>query len=102
MRKFIVVGGFLVLTSFCLGGPAYSAPKAASRGAALTMSVTQEASEEAHIADIVESYTPLTRYLSVFSSTTITSIGRDVSFRSACICPGGSASSQYALPRSHL
>ena len=56
MRKFIVVGGFLVLTSFCLGGPAYSAPKAASRGAALTMSVTQEASEEVRIADIVVSF----------------------------------------------
>ncbi|TMG73291.1 MAG: hypothetical protein E6H80_10120 [Betaproteobacteria bacterium] len=71
MRKFIVVGGFLVLTSFCLGGPAYSAPKAASRGAALTMSVTQEASEEARIADIVESYAPLARYLSAAAGTEI-------------------------------
>src|SRR5438445_13573989 len=71
MRKFIVVGGFLVLTSFCLGGPAYSAPKAASRGAALTMSVTQEASEEVRIADIAESYTPLARYSSAAAGTEI-------------------------------
>ncbi len=69
MRRLIVVGGFLVLN--CWGGPAYSAPKATNGGAALAMSVTQEASEEQRIADILDRYAPLANYLSAVAGTQI-------------------------------
>src|SRR2546427_12495221 len=63
MSRFIVVVGFLVLAT-SWGSPAYSAPKAANGVAALAMSITQEASEEQRIADILERYAPLANYLS--------------------------------------
>src|SRR6266705_3442698 len=71
MRRFAVVGGFLALNGLCWCGTVYSAPKAANGAAALTMSVTQEASEEARIADIVERYAPRARYLSAVAGTEI-------------------------------
>lgn len=43
---------------------------------------------------------PARPYRSFRSSTTITSMGCEVSLTSACIWPGGSASSQYAFPLS--
>ncbi len=51
MRRFIVPGVFFVLNFFHSSGPAFAA--------ALAMSVTQEASEEQRIADVLESYAPL-------------------------------------------
>jgi len=51
MRRFIVSGVFFVLSFFHLSGPVFAA--------ALAMSVTQEASEEQRIADVLESYAPL-------------------------------------------
>jgi ABC-type phosphate/phosphonate transport system substrate-binding protein/rhodanese-related sulfurtransferase len=66
MRGLIVIGSLLVLA-----GPAYSAPKAANGGAALAMSVTQEASEEQRIADILDNYAPLAGYLSAVAGTRI-------------------------------
>jgi ABC-type phosphate/phosphonate transport system substrate-binding protein/rhodanese-related sulfurtransferase len=69
MRELIVVGSILVLNGW--GGPACSAPKAVNGGAALAMSVTQEASEEQRIADVLENYAPLAGYLSAVARTQI-------------------------------
>jgi ABC-type phosphate/phosphonate transport system substrate-binding protein/rhodanese-related sulfurtransferase len=71
MRRLIVVGSFFALNGFCWSGTAYPAPKAANGGAALAMSVTQEASEEQRIADILESYAPLANYLSAAAGAEI-------------------------------
>lgn len=67
MPRFIVVCSFLIFNGFCWVGPAYSAPKPA----ALAMSITQEASEEVRIADILDSYAPLAKYLSAAAGTEI-------------------------------
>src|SRR2546428_7894266 len=64
MRRLIAVSSLFTLSGLCWSGPAYSAPKAATGGAPLAMSVTQEASEEQRIADILERYAPLAGYLS--------------------------------------
>src|ERR1700704_1027045 len=69
MRELIVAGSILVLNGW--GGPACSAPKAVNGGAALAMSVTQEASEEQRIADILERDAPLANYLSAVAGTQI-------------------------------
>jgi ABC-type phosphate/phosphonate transport system substrate-binding protein/rhodanese-related sulfurtransferase len=76
MRRFIVLGRFFVLACLYSGGLAYSVdsqPKEAAVNGrtALTMSVTQEASEEARIADILETYAPLANYLSKVAGTEI-------------------------------
>ncbi len=76
MRRFIVLGRFFVLACLYSGGLAYSVdsqPKeaAVSGRTALTMSVTQEASEEALIADILETYAPLANYLSKAAGTEV-------------------------------
>ena len=63
MRRFIVSGVFFVLSFFHSSGPAFAA--------ALAMSVTQEASEEQRIADVLESYAPLANYLSAVARTQI-------------------------------
>src|SRR5260221_8315497 len=63
MRRFIVSGVFFVLNFFNLSGPAFAA--------ALAMSVTQEASEEQRIADVLENYAPLANYLSAVARTQI-------------------------------
>src|SRR5258706_5306170 len=63
MRRFIVPGVFFVLNFFHLSGPAFAA--------ALAMSVTQEASEEQRIADVLENYAPLANYLSAVARTQI-------------------------------
>ncbi len=63
MRRFIVPGVFFVLNFFHLSGPAFAA--------ALAMSVTQEASEEQRIADVLENYAPLANYLSAVARTPI-------------------------------
>src|SRR6266446_4195691 len=70
MSRFIVVGCFLVLAT-SWGSPAYSAPKAANGVAALAMSITQEASEEQRIADILERYAPLANYLSAVAGAEV-------------------------------
>ena len=70
MSRFIVVVGFLVLAT-SWGSPAYSAPKAANGVAALAMSITQEASEEQRIADILERYAPLANYLSAVAGAEV-------------------------------
>src|SRR5258708_6269230 len=54
MRRFIVPGVFFVLNFFNLNGAAFAA--------ALAMSVTQEASEEQRIADVLENYAPLATF----------------------------------------
>src|SRR2546430_12959528 len=72
MRKLIAVGSFLMSSGLCWSGPAYSATKAATGGAPLAMSVTQEASEEQRIADILERYAPLAGYLSSVTGAHIT------------------------------
>jgi len=72
MRRFIVLGGFLAL--LYPGGPVFAAPKpgsAVNGRAALAMSVTQEASEEQRIADVLENYAPLANYLSAVARTQI-------------------------------
>ncbi len=71
MRRLIVVSSFFTLTGLCWSGPACSAPKAATGGAPLAMSVTQEASEEQRIADVLERYAPLADYLSAVAGTQI-------------------------------
>ena len=71
MRRLMAVGSSLVLSGLCWSGPAYSAPKAATGGAPLAMSVTQEASEEQRIADVLERYAPLASYLSAVAGTQI-------------------------------
>src|SRR5258706_6008767 len=63
MRRFIVSGVFFVLSFFHSSGPAFAA--------ALAMSVTQEASEEQRIADVLENYAPLANYLSSVARTQI-------------------------------
>src|SRR5258705_12017746 len=63
MRRFIVPGVFFVLNFFHSSGPAFAA--------ALAMSVTQEASEEQRIADVLENYAPLANYLSAVARTQI-------------------------------
>jgi ABC-type phosphate/phosphonate transport system substrate-binding protein/rhodanese-related sulfurtransferase len=67
----IAVSSFLILTGFYWSGPAHSATKAASGGTPLAMSVTQEASEEQRIADILERYAPLASYLSAVAGTQV-------------------------------
>ena len=69
MRGLIVVGSILVLNGWV--GPACSAPKPVNGGAALAMSITQEASEEQRIADVLENYAPLASYLSAVAGTQI-------------------------------
>src|SRR2546422_9597176 len=69
MRRLIAVSSLFTLSGLCWSGPAYSAPKAATGGAPLAMSVTQEASEEQRIADILERYAPLAGYLSAVAGT---------------------------------
>src|SRR5216117_1745997 len=71
MRRLIAVSSLFTLSGLCWSGPAYSAPKAATGGAPLAMSVTQEASEEQRIADILERYAPLAGYLSAVAGTQI-------------------------------
>ena len=66
MHRLIAVGSFFVLSGFCWSGPAHAATKG---GAPLAMSVTQEASEEQRIADILERYAPLAGYLSAVAGT---------------------------------
>ena len=63
MRRFIVPGVFFVLNFLYFSGPAFAA--------ALAMSVTQEASEEQRIADVLENYAPLANYLSAVARTPI-------------------------------
>jgi len=63
MRRFIVPGVFFVLNFLYSSGPAFAA--------ALAMSVTQEASEEQRIADVLENYAPLANYLSSVARTQI-------------------------------
>src|SRR6266850_7529200 len=65
MRRFIVPGVFFVLNFFYSSGPAFAAPNP------LAMSVTQEASEEQRIADVLENYAPLANYLSAVARTQI-------------------------------
>ena len=71
MRRLIVVSSFFMLTGPCWSGPAHSATKGAAGGAPLAMSVTQEASEEQRIADVLERYAPLAGYLSAVAGTQI-------------------------------
>src|SRR6267142_2244036 len=74
MRRFIALGGFLVVNFLYSSGPAFAAPNPDSRAngkAALAMSVTQEASEEQRIADVLEAYAPLGSYLSAVAGTRI-------------------------------
>src|SRR5712692_2586998 len=71
MRRLIAVGSFFILAGFCWSGPAHSATKAAAGGRPLAMSVTQEASEEQRIADVLEAYAPLAGYLSAVAGTQI-------------------------------
>src|SRR5256712_14084322 len=71
MRRLIAVSSLFTLSGLCWSGPAYSAPKAATGGAPLAMSVTQEASEEQRIADILERYAPLAGYLSAVAGTQV-------------------------------
>ncbi len=71
MRGLIAVSSFLILTGFCWSGPAHSATKGATGGTPLAMSVTQEASEEQRIADILERYAPLAGYLSAVAGTQV-------------------------------
>ena len=71
MRRLIAVSSLFTLSGLCWSGPAYSAPKAATGGAPLAMSVTQEASEEQRIADVLERYAPLGDYLSAAAGTRI-------------------------------
>ncbi len=74
MRRFIVPGVFFVLNFFHPGGPSFAAPNpdpAAKGRTALAMSVTQEASEEQRIADVLETYAPLASYLSAVARTQI-------------------------------
>jgi len=52
-------------------GPMHAAPRATNGGAQLVMSVTQEASEEARIADVMDSYAPLAKYLSAMTGAEI-------------------------------
>ena len=70
MHRLIAVGSLFVLSGFW-SGPAYSATKTATGGAPLAMSVTQEASEEQRIADILERYAPLAGYLSAVAGTQV-------------------------------
>jgi ABC-type phosphate/phosphonate transport system substrate-binding protein/rhodanese-related sulfurtransferase len=63
MRRLIVPGVFFVLNFLYSSGPAFAA--------ALAMSVTQEASEEQRIADVLENYAPLANYLSAVARTPI-------------------------------
>src|SRR5712691_5616622 len=67
MRRLIVVGSFFMSVGLCWSEPAHSATK----GAPLAMSVTQEASEEQRIADVLERYAPLAGYLSAVAGTQI-------------------------------
>src|SRR5262245_47143953 len=64
----IFVRGFLLLGSVALVGAAQAADSKAKAAkpspAAIAMSITQEASEEARIADMLEAYSPLSKYLS--------------------------------------
>src|SRR5882672_10891974 len=60
----IFVKSFLVLGSAGLMGAPFAADAAKPAPAAVAMSVTQEASEEARIADMLELYAPLSKYLS--------------------------------------
>ena len=64
----IFVTSFLVFGSAGLAGAAFAADSPARRAkpapAAVAMSITQEASEEARIADMFEAYAPLSKYLS--------------------------------------
>src|SRR6266853_4424148 len=71
MRRLVVVSSFFTLTGLCWSAPACSTPKAATGGASLAMSVTQEASEEQRIADVLERYAPLAGYLSAVAGTQI-------------------------------
>ena len=70
MHRLIAVGSLFVLSGFW-SGPAYSATKTATGGAPLAMSVTQEASEEQRIADVLERYAPLAGYLSAVAGTQV-------------------------------
>ncbi|HMH18874.1 MAG TPA: PhnD/SsuA/transferrin family substrate-binding protein [Burkholderiales bacterium] len=75
MRSFIVLSGFFLFNLLYSGGPAYAASNQAqgtvNSRAALAMSVTQEASEEQRIADVLENYAPLASYLSAVAGTQI-------------------------------
>src|SRR5438128_11265029 len=71
MRRLIAVSSLFTLSGLCWSGPAHSAPKGATGGAPLAMSVTQEASEEQRIADILERYAPLAGYLSAVAGTQV-------------------------------
>ena len=71
MRKLIAVGSLVVLGGLFWSGPAYSATKAAKGGAPLAMSITQEASEEQRIADVLDRYAPLADYLSAVAGSRI-------------------------------
>ena len=75
MGRFTVPGVLFVLGFFYSNGLALAAPNpvpaAANGRTALAMSVTQEASEEMRIGDILDSYAPLASYLSAVSGTEI-------------------------------
>ena len=69
MRTYVLVlSGLFVLVGLGWEGSAYSAEP---RRQTLLMSVTQEASEEARLADILESYAPLAKYLSEATGTEV-------------------------------
>jgi ABC-type phosphate/phosphonate transport system substrate-binding protein/rhodanese-related sulfurtransferase len=68
MRRLMAVGSLVVLGGVCWSGLAHAATKG---GAPLAMSITQEASEEQRIADVLERYAPLASYLSAVAGTQI-------------------------------
>ncbi len=71
MHRLIAVASLFISSGFCLSGAGYAATKTATGAAPLAMSVTQEASEEQRIADILEKYAPLAGYLSAVTGTQI-------------------------------
>ena len=71
MRRLIAVSSLVVSGGIFCNGPAYPAAKTATGAAPLAMSVTQEASEEQRIADVLERYAPLAGYLSSVTGTQI-------------------------------
>jgi ABC-type phosphate/phosphonate transport system substrate-binding protein/rhodanese-related sulfurtransferase len=81
MHRVLVLGRLLALGCLAWATPAGSAdsqatparqaPAAANGRPTLIMSVTQEASEEIRMSDILESYTPFARYLSQATGTEV-------------------------------